>query len=446
MSADQGHGGSQGCLGLLLLARGLERKVPSILNEAVKYIKMSVDRGDLLGQFGYATILTEGHGVDKNLNEASKFFKMSADQGFPLAQRTYGECLRDGRGVARNLNEAARYFKLAAGQGEAEAQIQYEAVQNELARISSENRSVELQRFSAELLIDLRGYEIVNLVGMGKFGFVRVLEEKSKGERFYVTFIEESVGFNRNRLLQTISILARLNHPCIIRIIGVSLPKAFECEDLRIAMEYASNGSLEDALIRVKRREVPEFWTHENITCMIIGVVLGMKYLHSRNIIHRDLRPDNLLIDGNYRIRICNFGTPVFEECGIRIMPSTAAYLCPECLEGELPTKKFDVFSFGLILYEILTEDSVFPKDADMAEILKLHRSESRPKIPDWIPEPILMLIELCWSSDPVLRPTFDDIYNALAAVNFAFFNDVPPEVVTKYIGEIEAKQSQQCR
>jgi serine/threonine protein kinase len=175
---------------------------------------------------------------------------------------------------------------------------------------------------------------------------------------------------------------------------------------------------------------------------MIVGIVIGMKYLHSRNIIHRDLKPDNLLLDDHFRIRICDFGTAVFANCGTTVAIGTLAYMAPEALNNAEPTLKFDVFSFGVILYELLVVESVFPKGASVFEMFQLHQSETRPEIPSWIPKSIRRLIEACWSSEAALRPSFEEIYETLNEAQFAIFNDVPSKVVEDYVAEIDREVS----
>jgi serine/threonine protein kinase len=175
---------------------------------------------------------------------------------------------------------------------------------------------------------------------------------------------------------------------------------------------------------------------------MIIGFVLGMKYVHSRNIIHRDLKPGNLLIDDKFRLRICDFGTAVFKECVTTSVIGTLGYMAPECLENAAATPKVDVFAFGLILYELLVGESVFPKDASVTQICKLHEKETRPEIPGWISRPIAKLITSCWASNPEKRPTFEEIYEKLEDIFFVFFNDVLPRVITDYVTEIQSQEA----
>jgi serine/threonine protein kinase len=179
------------------------------------------------------------------------------------------------------------------------------------------------------------------------------------------------------------------------------------------------------------------------ISCIIVGIVHGMKYLHSKNIIHRDLRPGNLLLDGdNFRIRICNFGSSVYEDYETRARIGTLAYLSPESFDDH-PTKKVDVFVFGLILFELLCGESVFPKDADIARIYALHAREERPNIPEGVSPTISGLIQRCWSPEGRNRPTFEEIYSELEGIEFVFFDDVDTEVVFDYVRTIKSQEGQ---
>jgi serine/threonine protein kinase len=283
----------------------------------------------------------------------------------------------------------------------------------------------------------------VTEVSGGTSGIVQLVEDKAKKRQLIVKRIECGASFDTSRFVREVSILGLLNHPCIIRIVGVSLPDA-NCRAGRIATEFASTGSVEDAVARIKNGETPSFWTHETVSCLIVGFVLGMKYLHSRNVIHRDLRPANLRIDDHFRIRISDFGFAVFESFGATLTRSEVyAYAAPEAREGEEATTKVDVFSFGLILYELLVGENVFPKSMTLPEIRAFHKAGKRPVIPDSVSKPVAELIEKCWSSEPELRPSFEEIYERLEQSSFPFFEDVPPEVILNYVSEVKRKETE---
>jgi serine/threonine protein kinase len=177
---------------------------------------------------------------------------------------------------------------------------------------------------------------------------------------------------------------------------------------------------------------------------MLVGLILGLKYMHSKGVIHRDIEPSNLLIDDEFRIRIADFGT-------VRVGDSTASttggtgtfgYMAPEVMEARcVPTTKLDIFSLGLVLYEVLVGESVFPKGGDPAtvmRIVKLHQDGWRPTIPDSIHPAVRRVIEDCWSKNPDDRPTIDEIHRILHDSWWPFHRDVPSAVISKFIAEVE--------
>jgi serine/threonine protein kinase len=268
------------------------------------------------------------------------------------------------------------------------------------------------------------------------------MENRKMNESLAVKYIGIGPTFDSDRLLQEIGVLTALNHPCIVRIIGYTLPNA-ECREARIATEVMRKGSLENVLNRVKRGEIPDFWSHTNITKMMIGVVLGMKYLHSRGIIHRDLKPGNILLDEKGQIRIADFGTAKFEDYGATTtdLIGTLAYMASEALEGGHATKKSDVFAFGLILYEVLVGESVFPKKGNPLQIALMHAEGTRPEIPEVIHSSIANLIRKCWSKNPEDRPTFEEVFEILDANQFRFFEDVEYSECERFICEVMAEE-----
>jgi serine/threonine protein kinase len=286
---------------------------------------------------------------------------------------------------------------------------------------------------------DIVDYKRVKDLGEGRFGIVRLVEHKVNGKQLAVKYIRGGPNFDCARLFREVGMLASLGHPCIVKIAGWCLPND-ECKEARIIMEYICNGSLADALSEVKEGNKPIFWTHENISKIIVGIVLGMKHLHSQDIIHRDLKPGNLLLDKEFRVRICDFGTARIEDCGTTTtnMFATLIYAAPEVFDGEKPTKKVDVFAFGLILYELLVGESVFPSDATVARMARLHIDNFRPEIPNYVKSPIRRIIERCWSKDAESRPSFDEIYDLLGRASFEFFDDVSQSVVKRFISEVE--------
>jgi len=170
--------------------------------------------------------------------------------------------------------------------------------------------------------------------------------------------------------------------------------------------------------------QTPNQLTPKRVKRIALEVALGMHYLHSLNppLVHRDLKSANILIDKNWHAKITDFGisrqlvpTTMTHRVG------TTRWTAPEVLSyGENRyTNKADVYSYGIVLYELVTKRTPFD---DMAWDYKVEIATMdgiRPKVPDKArnkhPE-LADLMERCWQHDPDIRPTFAQIFEILAA------------------------------
>jgi myosin-5 len=237
-------------------------------------------------------------------------------------------------------------------------------------------------------------------------------------------------------------VLVHMQHPNVLKVVGVYLPNGTGPE---IATEYMGNGSLEKTLEAVKAKRAPGFWTHFNVCKMIVGTVLGMKYLHSKGVIHRDLKPANLLIGDDYGIRIGDFGHAKLRGSGDSTDTAgvgTRPYMSPEIFKNEAQTPKMDVYGFGLILYEILVGKQVFPADLAMFQRVNDVCSGKRPSVSDAHLAPaVKRVIVNCWDVDPDIRPSFDEILDTLEKARFPFYEDVKAEEVEAYVDDIRRRE-----
>jgi serine/threonine protein kinase len=284
----------------------------------------------------------------------------------------------------------------------------------------------------AEAIMDFSAFKTVRELGSG-YRDVELFEHGTDGGKIVMKYLRVDAEFKLEQVVREVQILLRLNHPSIIRIIGWWLPNE-ECSQMRIATEFMSNGSLDDVFYQVHRGEAPSWWTHENISILIADILDGLRYMHSQGVVHRDVRPDHILIDSECRARIGGFGICGPDDSGSTIR--TAAYMATEVFEGTVPTEKVDVFAFGLILYEILVGDSVFPRDGALLRTVEMHIKDFRPVIPEWIHPIVRTVIGSCWSRDPEKRPTFEDIYGLLEGIDFGFYSDVNTEVIRRRLGD----------
>jgi serine/threonine protein kinase len=241
------------------------------------------------------------------------------------------------------------------------------------------------------------------------------------------------------------SIHARFNHPLIV---------GFECyipatvnQKAAMVTEFVPNGSLADHL-PWSINYLGSALTGETRTATIIaGIVLAMRYLHSRDIIHHDLNPGSVFVDWDWIVRIGDFShsIPVGEahrEATFDERYSVdASYTAPECFENA-PTLKSDVFSFGLILCELLSGKPGFRPNLNPLELMKqIIVDRRRPLIPDFLCDDVRLLILRCWAPDPDERPSFVEILTELDDIDFRITPGVNSEKVRRFVNAVRARE-----
>jgi serine/threonine protein kinase len=194
-------------------------------------------------------------------------------------------------------------------------------------------------------------------------------------------------------------------------------------------MEYAGNGSLANVLEAVSSGGHPSFWNRTGIGIIICGVVLGMRYVHWRQILHLDLKPSNILITSMGRPWIADFGSSCrVDDATPREEMATIHYAAPELYRDDMPrTLKCDVFSFGLVLYEILTGTPVFSHSDYPFPILRRLLTGDLPKLPAEHGSVMTDLIRDCWHQDPENRPSFQEIFAIFQSQHFDILPGADP-------------------
>uniref|UniRef100_M8BML2 Serine/threonine-protein kinase HT1 n=1 Tax=Aegilops tauschii TaxID=37682 RepID=M8BML2_AEGTA len=174
--------------------------------------------------------------------------------------------------------------------------------------------------------------------------------------------------------------------------------------------EYMSGGSLYDYVH--KQRNVVDLPTLLKFAC---DVCRGMCYLHQRGIIHRDLKTANLLMDKDHVVKVADFGVARFQDQGGIMTAETGTYrwMAPEVINHQPYDNKADVFSFAIVLWELLTSkipyDTMTPLQAAVGV-----RQGLRPVLPEKTHPKLLDLLQRCWETIPSNRPAFPDILTEL--------------------------------
>jgi serine/threonine protein kinase len=268
------------------------------------------------------------------------------------------------------------------------------------------------------------GSETGRVIGTGGFSKVTVKQDRITGESFAVKHISE---FHQQFFMREVETLVKLNHPCVVRIRNWAPSK--DRNDAEIHMEFAAHRSLKEVLEQVRSGEKPTFWNPTGIGLIICGFVLGMRYVHRCQILHLDLKPSNILVNGKGHPLIGDFGSSrLVSDTSRSDEMATVHYAAPEMYhERAKRTTKCDVFSFGLVLYEILVKTPVFdPSERPLAVIRRLHARDF-PDIPAETGYLMAELIRSCWAKDPEERPSFQEIFTRFESGRFEILPGADP-------------------
>jgi serine/threonine protein kinase len=204
----------------------------------------------------------------------------------------------------------------------------------------------------------------------------------------------------------------KFSHPNIVHLIGV----AEKQDEIYIVTEYVAGGNLRQFL---KDRSVVLPW--ELRLQIATDIASGMAFLHSKNVMHRDLKSKNLLVEDNWHIKVCDFGFARSVHSSRRQLMTvcgTGEWMAPEVMMGHPYDFKADVFSFGMVLVEILTRAKV---GEDVRRIhdtqYGLDKSIFESMVPGDCPSEFLQLTLQCCVCEPHVRPTFKDITKRLKAI-----------------------------
>lgn len=198
--------------------------------------------------------------------------------------------------------------------------------------------------------------------------------------------------------------LAKLRHPNITTVMGAVMSKK---EEPMLLMEYMENGSLYDAI----RNDTIDLDSQEDILIIAQDIAHGLRFLHSANLIHGDLKAKNVLLDSNFRAKLSDFG--LSSKTREDVARGTPYWMAPELLSHESTnTAKSDIYAFGILLYELYSRKNPYEGE-EYEEVLRQvcdPAVSKRPPIPTLCPPNVANLMKECLEHDPNNRPTAKDV------------------------------------
>ncbi|KAK5804998.1 Serine/threonine-protein kinase HT1 [Gossypium arboreum] len=311
-------------------------------------------------------------------------------------------------------------------------------LEKHLSRVWS--RNIEKQRLAEEWEIDLAKLDLRNVIAHGTYGTVyRATYDNQDVAVKLLDWGEDGIATTaetaalRASFRQEVAVWHKLDHPNVTKFIGASMgtsnlkipsknPSADNHNPLPsraccVVVEYLPGGTLKQYLIRNRRKKL----AFKIVVQLALDLARGLSYLHSRKIVHRDVKTENMLLDGHRNLKIADFGVARVEAQNPRDMTGetgTLGYMAPEVLEGKPYNRICDVYSFGICLWEIYCCDMPYP-DLSFADVSSaVVRQNLRPDIPRCCPNSLANIMKKCWDANPEKRPAMDEVVRMLEAVN----------------------------
>ncbi|CAL1396621.1 unnamed protein product [Linum trigynum] len=317
-------------------------------------------------------------------------------------------------------------------------------LEKHLSRVWSRN-NVEKQNPKEEWEIDLSKLDIKNQIARGTYGTVYkgtydnqdvAVKVLDWGEDGMITVAE--AASLRASFRQEVAVWHKLDHPNVTKFVGASMGTS----DLKVAnkqsdghtaraccvvVEYLPGGTLKQYLIRNRRKKLP----YKVVIQLALDLSRGLSYLHSKKIVHRDVKSENMLLDGQRNLKIADFGVARVEAQNPSDMTGetgTLGYMAPEVLDGKPYNRRCDVYSFGICLWEIYCCDMPYP-DLSFADVTSaVVRNNLRPEIPRCCPSSLANIMKKCWDGHAEKRPEMAEVVKMLEVIDTSKGGGMIPE------------------
>ncbi|XP_007936671.2 mitogen-activated protein kinase kinase kinase 21 [Orycteropus afer afer] len=292
--------------------------------------------------------------------------------------------------------------------------------------------------------IEFEQLELKELIGAGGFG--QVFRATWQGQEVAVKAArrdpEQDAGAAAESVRREAKLFSMLRHPNIIQLRGVCLQQPNLC----LVLEFARGGALNRALAAAAEPRAPgprraRRFPPQVLVNWAVQIARGMHYLHEEAIVpilHRDLKSSNILLlekiehdDDicNKTLKITDFGLArEWHRTTKMSAAGTYAWMAPEVIKSSLFSKGSDIWSYGVLLWELLTGEAPYRGIDGLAVAYGVAVNKLTLPIPSMCPEPFAKLMKECWEQDPHIRPSFALILEQLTAIEGAVMTDMPQE------------------
>ena len=265
-------------------------------------------------------------------------------------------------------------------------------------------------RSNSSEIISINGYEIIERIGVGSYGRVyKVFKNKKYYVLKEIPLNLSSAAEKINSVQNEADILSSLNNKYVVKFYE-SFKKN---HNIYIIMEYCDNGDLCSFLNRIKKQRKSEeyFLEIDFVWKLFIQMSIGLYYIHSKKIIHRDIKTLNIFLTKNFDAKIGDLGVAKILENTNHAMTfiGTPYYVSPEMCRNKPYNEKSDIWALGCILYELLTFNHPFTATNQAALFIKILNNKYNP-FPPGVPEDLKSMVDFILEKDYELRPSMADI------------------------------------
>jgi serine/threonine protein kinase len=279
------------------------------------------------------------------------------------------------------------------------------------------------------------GFKFTKALGGGGQAIVQLWEEIATGHQYAAKIFRDAVPGDQQKIQSEADMLIKLVHPCLVRGFRFILPSK-PGEAAIILMEWVQRGSLKQTTLDV---------TEKNI--MIASLCTGVLFLHSHGIIHQDIKPENIMISAEGGAKLSDFGSSRYLQMSLTQtkLALSVFYAAPEALEGADPDFPMDVYSFGLVLFEVLVGKPVFDPSMPIMRLMLAINEGKRPEVPKAILPEVASLIQRCWDGNPANRPTMLEICQTLSGISWRIVPGGDVARIDNFIKFLPLDASEMC-
>ena len=296
--------------------------------------------------------------------------------------------------------------------------FQRNKIKEEIKDLNKKIRTFSSSPFTINTTINNRNkdnkishYEIGKVIGKGAYATVKICKNKITQEKFAMKIYEKKIlndNIKKKCILREIEILKKLNHPNIVKLYDTIISD----KNILLIQELVNGISLRDFYNKeIRNQKNISEKKYKILTIIFKQIFSAFDYIHKKNIFHRDIKLENILLTKNYEIKIIDFGFGLYNPRNYlqKFFCGTPNYMAPEIImKKEYDGQKADMWSLGILLYKLFCADFPF-KGKDEKDLYR-HIIKGKYKIKEYVPDLIKIIIDKILRPKPYQRINCDQI------------------------------------